>query len=163
MKLLFIFIAVVLGLLVLHWYLRKPLKLKIAQTDLERYLRMLLRRGYNGGFLVIQVPNSPLFLQFAKYVTQEGRAGLQFDFPLADWSRSHWQPLIHAVTTHGFPFMFQKGSDGTEFLVINLNQEIDRAAWLARLVLRTIYGLMDDQSVALFFQNVSPHDEQIGR
>src|SRR5262249_1384350 len=70
---------------------------RIYPDRVERLLRTLLKRGFHGGLLRLEifVPRrrrvtkgrvTP-FLQFRKYVESPGVCGIQFGFPNAPWSR----------------------------------------------------------------------------
>ena len=53
---------------------------------LGRSLRGLLRQGYDGGYLIIDVTSSERFLQFAKYINAPGDYGIYLGFPRGPWS-----------------------------------------------------------------------------
>lgn len=54
--------------------------------SLERPIRDLLNRGYNGGFLIISISWSKCFLQLIKYIKAPGDFGIELCFPKAKWS-----------------------------------------------------------------------------
>jgi hypothetical protein len=148
---------------ILFWhYGKKPYKHKgLAVDDLEKYFATLLNRGFNGGFLVIEVPKRPLFIQFSKYIGKQGSIGLQFDFPRVGWSENYYELVKNEASKSKFQFSLQRGSDHTEFITINLNQDIAQAVVLSKLVLQSVFKLDPATKLNLFFGNVSPKDEKI--
>jgi hypothetical protein len=148
------------------WYLgKKPyLHRNIRQQDLRRYLEVLLFRGYDRGFICIQIPHDKRFLQFSKYIGANSLAGLQFDFPLAQWSTQFYEPLRKLLEEKGIPYEIKKtGQEKVrEFLVVDAKQDLDLARELALLVLQGVYGLAEHACVQLYFSGVSPRDERIG-
>ncbi len=165
MKLFFILFVLTAVALTCFWYFgRKHYKHKVVpQRDLSRYFEALFTRGFNGGFLVIEVPNSPLFIQFSKYVLKNGHVGLQFDFPMAPWSEKYYELLKQELSKMSFELSTRptSGSKVREFLTVDLKQDIVSATTLARFVLQSVFGLDRDQTVTLYFENISPKDERI--
>ena len=143
----------------------KPYKHKsIPQNDLKRFFEVLLYRGYDRGFLCIEVPQQDKFLQFSKYINGKKSVGIQFDFPLTEWSREYYELLRKVLIEKGIDFDIQKTEhEGvSEFLVVDLKQDLALALNLTKLILQSIYRLDENQSVDLYFENVSPKDERIG-
>ncbi len=150
------------GLIILWRYGKKPYKHKgLIVNELEKYFTTLLNRGFNGGFLVIEVPKRQLFIQFSKYVGKQGNIGLQFDFPRVGWSENYYELVKNEASKSKFQFSLQRGSDHTEFITIDLKQDITQAVVLAKLVLQSVFKLDPVARLDLFFGNVSPKDEKI--
>lgn len=151
--------AVLVGLLVLLD--RGPLK--VRQADLLVYLETLLHRGYDRGFVVIKPRRGREFIQFTKYM-DESVAGIQFDFPRAPWSEAHYDRLQDLLRTAGFDFERQPTSKGavSEFLVVDLKQDCERATDLALLCLGGLFDSADSDLLRLRFHDVSPLQETNG-
>ena len=148
------------------WYIgRKPYKhRRVPQANLNTYFEALLNRGFNGGVLIIEIPGSPLFLQFSKYIFRDGHVGLRFVFPLAPWSESYYEQVCRELSKRGFDLVTLPTSKGqvSEFLTVDLKQNIAEAVNVARLVIQSVYRLKEDQTLELYFHNVSPKNERIG-
>ena len=155
-----------IGLLALLWHWAKqPRKYKGLQVgDLRRLLTTLLHRGYDGGFLMINVQGpsrDPRFIQFSKYVGNK-KVGLQFDFPLAMWSQPSHERLKQNLSQKGVDFRLEKTfrHDTKEFLTIDLAQDLDMAEKVAEVALFDAFGLDKRALLEAFFVNVSPKDER---
>src|ERR1700722_5672834 len=135
---LLVFVIVVVGLILLWHFGKRPYKhRKVAQDKLEEYLMVVLKRGFNGGFLVIKIPNSSQFVQFSKYIREESGVGLQFDFPMVSWSENYYESVKSEASKNEFRFSVEKGSDNTEFITIDSNQDTARAVELATLIFQS--------------------------
>lgn len=131
---------------------------KIPQLDLEIYLDILLRSGFEGGFIVIRVPKDPRFIQFAR--RYEGHPGLELGFPNAPWSREYFRVLQHVLQRHGIPYftkrMAEEGEEPvTEFLYVNTGEDVYAAGDLSRTIFQEVFGLDEEARVQLYFRDVS--------
>lgn len=171
------YFAIILVTLVIIGYIlwqygKRPAKHKItALSELTKYFKALLYRGYNRGFLVIERPTKDRFIQFSKYITDEGKVGLQFDFPRAHWSTDYCERLKDVLKQRGYQYEVQKiGETGvpgsldlvSEFIEVDLRQDLKAATELARLALLDVLGIKPDEPLILYFVNISPKDERIG-
>ncbi len=162
----FVALAVLVVFVILWQVGKRPYRHRgVSQDGLLKYFSVLLKRGYNGGNMTIETSRRGLFLQFAKYIDAVGVAGLQFDFPHAPWSRQYYPILAAELREAGFEFEVQEvsGGDVSEFLVVDLHKDLEKAQDLVRLSLQRVFGLAPDEAVVLFFRQVSPRDETIGR
>ena len=158
-------VVVVLAVLAFFWWGKKPHKHRnIAQDQLEEFLEALFYRGYDGGFICIEIPKSRSFIQFSKYMGTRGVVGLQFDFPLADWSKEYYAKLSSVLNDRAVKYEIQSTGEAgvSEFLVVDLKQDVKMASYLAKLVIQDVFDLGKDDCVDLYFENVSPRNEKIG-
>jgi hypothetical protein len=159
-----IFVLIAIAFTSLLYFGKKHYKHKnVSQKDLARYLEALLERGLNGGFLVIEVPNNKLFIQFSKYFIKNGQAGLQFDFPMAPWSEKYFEQLKRELLKMNLDFSIvsASGVKSRKFIAVDLKRDINSAASFATFVLQSIFGLTKEQTLTLYFENISPKDEKI--
>lgn len=134
---------------------------KIPQLDLETYLDILLRSGFEGGFIVIRLPKDPRFIQFAR--RYEGHPGLELGFPNAPWSREYFRVLQQVLQRHEIPYftkrMAEEGEEPvTEFLYVNSGEDVYAAGDLSRTIFQEVFGLDEDTRVELYFRDVSPKE-----
>lgn len=167
-------LVVAIALVILfRWWAKRPLRhrLNVAQGDYRRYLEALLNRGYDRGFMVIQAPDRKRFIQFSKYMKDAQVPGLQFDFPQAAWSQEYSERLKALLDQRNYKYEIQtvepspkdKSANAvSEFVVIDLQQDLKAAAELSKLVFLEVFKLNSSDTVALWFVNVSPWDEKIG-
>lgn len=154
-------------ILIRHWGM-KPVKHKnVSLRQLEKYLQVLLRRGYDGGLMFIQPPSGSReewFLQFRKYLYGES-AGLQFGFPQAPWSERYYSRLKEVLAGAGVPYHIQKAGEFEvkEFAIADISRDLDQGVQIVRLVLEDVFGRDPDGVVEVYFRAISPKDEQIGR
>ena len=157
----------------LNWWGKQPAKyrLNIAEGDFRNYIEALLYRGYDRGFMIVEAPDGKRFIQFRKYIKKKNQVGLQFDFPRAPWSAEYVQPLKDSLSQHKFNYEIQhvtpvpklKPEDQvSEFIVVDLSQDLDAAVELTKLVLLEIFKLNPSNNVTVWYCNISIHVEKIG-
>jgi hypothetical protein len=172
MKYLLISVVILLLTVYLLWqYGKRPARHKVhAQGDFTKFLEALLYRGYDKGFLIIEAPTKERFLQFRKYIKSKGHVGLQFDFPLAPWSTKYYERLKKLLDERGYEYEIDPtdtldapGSNlVTEFLFLDLKQNLESANELTRLCLLEVFKLKPEETVTLYFVGGSPLEEKIG-
>ena len=156
------------GLLWLWRYGQRPYRYKNVQSrDLGRFFDTLLKRGHQGGLLILEAnerTGEHRFLQFAKYMRPDGRAGLEFGFPLAPWSRPYYELLRRKLDAGGVRSELQDTGrqDTVQFLVVNLGRDLATAQRVAEIAVEAVFG-RPDSAFQASYENVSPRDEQIGR
>lgn len=166
----YLFISVVIFiLLILFWYFgKKPaIHKNISQEDLKKYFEVLLYRGYDRGYMIIQVSMDKRFkrfLQVSKYIGDKNKLGLQFDYPLANWSKPYYEKFKSILNKNRIKFEIEKTDQDKipEFLVIDVEKDLDKAYKISKLALQELYSLSPDDLIKLYFINVSEEDEKIG-
>ena len=135
----------------------------MSQADLPIYLKTLLYRGYDRGFLVIRPRRGSEFIQFSKRI-DDSAVRLQFAFPRAPWSESHYGRLPDLLREAGFDFerLTVRNGATSEFLIVDLHQDYERAARLAKLCLGELFHCPEREVLRLYFRNVSALDKRIG-
>ena len=113
-------------------------------SDVKSWLAILLRRGYQGGHILIAHGPSGRSLQFRKYIRGKGDYGLELRFPKTDWATEYW-PMIQAFCEKaGRHYRVEAESlDGStnEVLLIDCEQETDRAYDLALAIWTRFFDL----------------------
>ena len=174
MTLLIIGIAVLIALGVfLNWWGKQPAKhrVNIAEGDFRNYVEALLYRGYDRGFMIVEAPDRKRFVQFTKYIGKKKQVGIQFDFPRAPWSAEYVEPLKDLLSKRNFEYEIQQVTpvpelrpqdQVSEFIVVDLKQDLEAAVELTRLVLLEIFRLNPRNNVTVWYCNISIHVEKIG-
>lgn len=173
MKYLLIAVAVLFAAGYVLWqYGKRPLRHRLtAGGDFSRFLQVLLYRGFDRGYLVIETRGGRRFVQFSKYIRSRRNVGLRFDFPRAPWSEAYFETLRGLLEGHGFEYDVRRAEPAeaaaarppvSEFVVVDLKQDLEAAARLTRLALLEVFKLGPDEPITLFFVNVSPREERIG-
>src|SRR5258706_14349241 len=119
---LFISIACATIALVIILWAKKPLyhkNLSIEQTT--GHLNALLKRGYNGAFIIIEDMNSDKFVQFAKYIKRKGVIVLELSFPRSPWSEQYYGSLKDWLRKEKIQFIIQ----GVDFKPVIEFLEVD--------------------------------------
>ncbi|HSL82466.1 MAG TPA: hypothetical protein VLF66_06785 [Thermoanaerobaculia bacterium] len=155
-----VLLTILLGIVVLLLVLGgRPHRHKnVPLSELQKYLRVLLHRGCQGGFMQIHLPGKKTEgLQFSKYILREGAVGLQLDFPLASWSKPYYPKLKHVLGQSGVPFSIQTTETPAvpEFLVVDAGDDLERAADLSRLLLSKVFGHSLDAAVEVTYGNTT--------
>lgn len=158
--------------LVIRWWGKQPAKhrVNVEQGDFRKYLDVLLRRGYDRGFVIIEAPDRKRFIQFSKYFKHKKQMGLQFDFPNAPWSTQYFEALKNLLNQRDYDYDIQPINPSpkhklqnqvSEFIVVDLMQDLDSASELCKLVLRDVFNLEASETATIWFIGVSLHDETV--
>jgi hypothetical protein len=166
----YLIIIVVFFVLILAFvYFGKKPKIykKISQKNLKYYLEILLNRGYDRGFIIIRISDDKKpkrIIQFSKYIGESKNVGMQFDFPLAQWSRPYYEKLKILLNENKIDFKIERISDEDvlEFIVIDFKRDLDEAFKLSILVLEELFNLDTNDFVDLWFEGVSEEENKIG-
>ncbi len=159
----------VLTLFALWWWGKQPAKHQVSLGGLDSYLAILLRRGYDGGYVLIQEPASHTgqgrFVQFRKYITSPGRFGIEFSFPDAPWSHEYFERTRSFLGEIGYPIRHERFPDGDVlgFLNVDLVHDVSTGARIASYIMTEIFRLPVDMRVFVTLHDISPHDESITR
>jgi len=114
--------------------------------------------------MFIETPDRKKFLQFRKYIKSRSNVGLEFGFPLAPWSGEYYEKVKESLERKDIDYSIAGTNERvvTEFLLIDLRQDVEKGIEVARLILREVFGLRPDEKISLYFVNVSPREERIG-
>ena len=158
-------IALLLLGAILYHYGKRPYRHKrVVADDLSNLFKVLLYRGYDGGLMFIEAPDRKRFLQFRKYIKSKSNVGIELGFPLAPWSGEYYEIVKESLERKGIDYSIA-GTSGrvtTEFLLIDLKQDVGKGVEVARLILGEVFGLIPDETISLYYVNVSPKEERIG-
>ncbi len=134
---------------------------KVCSRDIEKYLNILLRQGYDGGLMFINVDKRSEFIQFVKYISGD-EVRLQTGFPIARWSEKYEERLISVLAEHSFPYEITevgKSPSVSRFYDIDFRNNASDAARYGRVILAELFDIGDDSIVKVHFENVGPDDE----
>lgn len=159
-------VAAVIGVLALYGfvrYLARPSTSRILTSDLRPYLDTLLRRGYNGSFVLIEEPGTRRFVQFAKYIKRKGDIGLELGFPRTTWSEPYFTNLQEYLVANDIPFKRQpvETPPTTEFLDVDCGTDTAKAFRIAEAILTSMFQTPPPTRLKGRFSNLSLHDELI--
>jgi len=128
---------------------------------LEIPIHAILKRGYNGGFLVIQPIGSRFFLQFSKYILKKGIYGIELNFPKVSWSEQYYEELIKYCKEKGLLYKRQITDSKSEFINIDLNQDIEKANLLTRHIFCEILQIDKNTRYSVLLENSHLFDELV--
>ena len=83
---------------------------RIPESELERYLNQLLRRGYNGGLAIIRPKHGKQFVRMNKYILPGRQIGLSVCVPCESLSSESRQRLTEI--THVENSAWQRADEG---------------------------------------------------
>jgi len=165
---LLIFLIIVCGV-VLFWFLgRKPVLFKnILLSNITKFLKILLFRGYDRGFLVISVQKDrkpKRFIQIAKYIEDKNKTGLRLAFPHAEWSQPYFNKLKDRLIKEKIKFEIEttESKEVPEFIVVDILQDLNFAIRLINLILTKVFNVSEIEPLELYMINISPDEEIIG-
>jgi hypothetical protein len=158
-------VSLLLLVVFLYHYGKRPLRHRRAVADdLSEPFQVLLYRGYDGGLMIIEAPDRKRFLQFRKYIKSRHNVGLECGFPRAPWSVEYYDRVRECLDGRGIDYSIAPTGDRatTEFLLIDLRQDVSKGVEVARLILGEVFGLKPDEVISLRYLNVSPREERVG-
>ncbi|MBI9099529.1 MAG: hypothetical protein JEY91_13685 [Spirochaetaceae bacterium] len=158
-----IIVAVIILLIFFRYYLSQPIVHKVTQNQLGKYFKILLYRGYDGGYTIIEGSLKKTFLQYKKYIT-ENEVYLEMSFPKAKWSQEYYDRLKEYLEKREIKYRINNSSESPiEFIDINCSNDIDFCTALTRDIFVNIFDYTDDDlNYKIKFYDVSPKDEKIG-
>ena len=130
----------------------------IHPSDLERFLKVLLSRGLDGGTMVVDlapVAGQKRFIQFERYPGR-GKAGIRFGFPKAPWAQNYYGVLTEWLREHSIEhYTRATGVESVpEFTFVDFGQDTEAAKRFTERVLYDVMGLTATDVVEVSFGNV---------
>jgi hypothetical protein len=131
---------------------------EIGLGDFDRCLAILLKRGYDLGFVVFELPGDQRFVEFSKYVRDRTHQGVQLDFPLAPWSEPYYEQVKGMLEVKGITYQVEDTPDGPvrEFIQVDFAQDLGRAAATGREIFERIFRIDPAARLTADFQHVEP-------
>ncbi len=155
-------IAVVLIIILvslLPWWASKGMPYNL--DSIERPLADLLKRGYDGGLLFIDIGLSGRrFLQLRKYIHAPGDYGIELGFPRASWSRELFPQVEAFCSKSGIKYRIQR-NNGMDFLHVDFGRDLALAYRCIRRMLVDIFGVQERTKLFAKLENASAEDELI--
>ena len=162
----FALVAVAILITIVALALRPAVHAQRAQhTNLEtdgikRELDVLLRRGYDGGYLIFSDVATDRFTQFRKYVYPEGQFGLETDFPRVGWTEPFYSGVQDVLRHMGIPYRRKIREQGIETINADFGKDLDAATEFAMRAFTEVFGL-DQPLISATGDGISPFDETI--
>jgi hypothetical protein len=148
-------------LFVLSWWARQPVKrsLNIADGNWRSYLEALLYKGFDRAMMFVTAPDGKHSMQFTKYLMDHGVV-IQFQFPRAPWSTRYYEPLQRLLKERHYYFQIwpvgpqdKFDPEIDQFIVVSLEQSLEHAEALVKLVLLEIFKLDPSDNVMVWLVN----------
>jgi hypothetical protein len=118
---------------------------------IERPISDLLKRGYDGGFLLIDIARTKNFLQLRKYINKPDEYGIELCFPNASWSSGYFQQLKELCDNEKLKYSITEKKDSSEsmeFLCIDFGKDAHTSYKFVKRILIEIFKV--DVNVKLF-------------
>lgn len=156
--LIFIFGLIVLFLAVSFLQVAKGRKRNVSQ--LQKPLEELLKRGFDGGTLVVEHVKTEKFIQFRKYISSQGVYGIDMYFPEVDWSRKFISSFRKICSSEGVEIEeLMPGLDSpVRFLKVGFNKKADVAFWFMKKVVIDVFELPPDELFYVRLDGAHPKD-----
>ena len=154
-------LLVLIGLALVIWRAAKgPVH---TSRTLDVPIQDLLRRGYNNGFLIINVHHTKHFLQLKKYIYKQGDYGIKLSFPNAKWSENLFVKLKNFCKDSAIDYSIGKeaAEEPLEFLHIDFGKDVAKAHSTVVNILLNVFELDDDTKLFVRLENASVDDELI--
>lgn len=133
---------------------------KRSMSQLKRPIEDLLKRGFNGGTLIIDHAGSNKFVQFQKYIREKGDYGIRMDFPDASWSHSFVTPLKMYCDKKEIKTCTRSGVTEKElsFLEIDFGKDVDVSYAAVKHIFEEIIGLGGNEKYYILLENSAVDD-----
>lgn len=114
----------------------------LDREGVERGLEVLLKRGYDGAVAILTEPATQRFVQFQKYIGDQGTIGLQMHFPRAPWSEPFYSGVSEMLQRRGVSIhrTAVQGTPVVEFLEADFGSDVALAATVVDDVFAHIFG-----------------------
>ena len=111
--------------------------------DIPSFFQKLMHAQTHNAFLIIQVTDSPDFLQFTA-----GDEILQMDYPLiTDDQKRNARQLSSVCERLGLPSRKNTGTDGSEFLDFDITGTPEEMSLIVQKVFESVFGVSKDQQL----------------
>ena len=109
----------------------------------------LLKRGYDGGFLLINISNTKRFLQVRKYINAPGKYGIELAFPKAPWSIPYFDSVCALCDRNGQPYTIaqDKFNGPLSFLYADFGKDVEKAFFMIREILIKTMGVSENDKL----------------
>jgi len=126
-------------------------------SELSIAIDALLKRGFNGGFLVIKRWSNPEFLQLRKYIKDPSDYGIELCFPRANWSVAYFDSVSRYCDSNNFEYRSEiwNDQDGMEFLVVDFGQDVRGASGFVVEIFREVFSVDEQESFRIRLGNSS--------
>ncbi len=163
MKVILFIIGIIVVFYVLKYYLSLPKVHKVTHSNLRKFFEVLLYRGYDGGFIIIEGHKKKPFLQFKKYISND-EVYLEMSFPKVKWSKDYFDSLKEQLNKKDINFRIRETIDpDIDFIDIYCSKNIDLCVSLTQDIFVNIFNhTKDSLNYKIKFYDVSPMDEKIG-
>lgn len=162
---LWIIIGLLIGTFLLYTLWKVAKGIPYTLESIEDAINALLKRGYNGGFLVINIAKSEYFIQLRKYIRGPGDYGILLAFPHAEWSQGLFPQLKEFCESHGITYFIEveKALKPLEFLHVDFEKDSAKAHNVVKGIILEVFGF--DKDVKLFgkLEHGSVKDELVDR
>lgn len=155
-------IALSIFLLLITMAKRPHYHKNVTLAQIRIHLEALLKRGYDGGFIIIEDMKSDKFVQFGKYVKEKGNIGLELGFPKAPWSETYYDNFKGFLRSENIRYVTQSVNSKpvTEFIDVDCRTDIDLALRLVKGIFCDVFQIKEP-SFKVRGENISAKDKLI--
>jgi hypothetical protein len=132
---------------------------------IKQPIKDLLQRGFDGGFLIIDVSSSKYFLQLRKYINEPGDYGIELSFPIAKWSLNLSDKLTEFCNRCGIAYNLEKDENkgSLDFLYIDFGKDYKKAHEYVSRILLEVFDINPDAKLFVRLENATVEDKLIDR
>ncbi len=146
MKIFLLILLSVVIIYVIYWFFQESRLSNVKFDELKKYIQILIKYGKHQSFIIIEIPHSKKFIQFAKYKINRS-AGISFDFPKVNWSVNYYNELLNYLSTNKIKYNIR--SEEIEFIHIDFKSNLNKTMELAFHILYNIFQIPKNQTLNL--------------
>lgn len=153
----------VIAVLIFLWFVKRGAP--YTTETIHAAIASLLKRGLDGGFLIIRISLSSRFIQFRKYIRSPGDYGIEFSFPKAQWSRDYFGQVAALCDFRLQEYVIKEElyESSMTFLYADFGKDDKAATEFAKAVLMDVFEVTSLQSLFCELGNASVEDVLVDR
>jgi len=125
--------------------------------DLHKPIDELLKRGFDGGFLLINISYSKKFIQLRKYINSNNNFGIELVFPKAKWSLKFFDKIKSFCRDNNIHYLIrkEKAKHTLDFLYVDFGNDSKRAYDIVKRILLDVFEIKETTKLFLRLENAS--------
>jgi len=122
----------------------------VKLENLREYLEIFYFRGFHNSYIVVDIMERNVFVQFSKYLSEENKIQIECDFPIFGWSKKFEPELKHLLKEKGYEFVrFNYSEENGYGLKINPGKNFESLLKFTRLILLELFELKEDEKLSI--------------
>jgi hypothetical protein len=152
-----IFWVFVIAIIIFLFILRAGKGPARSLEELHKPIDELLKRGFDGGFLLINISYSKKFIQLRKYINSDDSFGIELVFPKAKWSSRFFDKIKNFCKDNDIHYLIrrEKAKHTLNFLYVDFGNDSKRAYEIVKKILLDVFEIKENTKLFLRLENAT--------